>query len=349
MKIAVGLSGGVDSSVAALMLKEQGHEVVGVTMKLWRGTYRGGDKRACYGPCESQNIERARAIAQELGIGYQVFDCSEAYERAVVDYFRETSLAGCTPNPCVMCNAAMKFGLLPKLCREGGFGFDRFATGHYARIIKVGDRFAVQRAADEKKDQSYFLYRLTQDQLASALFPLGAMTKVEVRTLAGKYGLTTAERADSQDFYTGDKNELIGAEPRTGEIVDLEGRVLGHHEGFWNFTIGQRKGFGFSLGHETHYVIKLDAEKNQVVVGVRSQAFMPEFRVGDMHWMAHAPTEEPFMAYVKVRSTGVPMGPVTFENGVCRAEGDGIFGVAPGQSAVFYDGNGIIQCGGVIQ
>lgn len=347
MKIAVGLSGGVDSSVAALLLKEQGHEVVGVTMKLWRGTYRGGARDACYGPGEAEDIDRARGLAAALGIPYRVFDCSAAYERAIVGYFRETTLGGRTPNPCVMCNAAMKFGLLPRLAREAGLAFDRFATGHYARRVEAGGRLAVRRAADERKDQSYFLYRLSQEQLAGVLFPLGERTKEEVRRIAAARGLAAADTPDSQDFYSGEKGELVGAEPQAGEIVDLAGRVLGTHAGYWNFTVGQRRGLG-ALGPEPLYVVRLDACRNRVVVGRRAEAFTTAFAVGDLHWMAQAPTDAPLALRVKVRSTGAPLGPVVLEKGACRAAGEGLFGVAPGQSAVFYDETGTIQCGGVI-
>lgn len=348
MKVAVGLSGGVDSSVAALLLKEAGHEVVGVTMKLWRGTFRGGARDACFGPGEEGDIERARALAESIGIGYRVLDCSEAYEREIVGVFRETSLRGETPNPCVLCNAAMKFGLLPRLARESGLDFERFATGHYARIVETGGRFALRRAVDEGKDQSYFLYRLSQEQLALAMFPLGEMTKAEVRRIAAERSLAAADQADSQDFYSGDKEELIGAEPREGEIVDLSGRVLGRHRGFWNYTVGQRKGLGVSA-HLPLYVIRLDACRNRVVLGTREEAFTKEFRVGDVHWLAQVPTDGCMSAYVKVRSTGAPKGPVEFEGGRCRAPGEGLFGVAPGQSAVFYDASGVMLCGGVIQ
>ncbi len=348
MKVAVGLSGGVDSGVVALLMKEQGHDVVGITMKLWSGAYRGGTRDACYGPGEADDIDRARDLARALGIPYHVFDCSATYEEAIVGYFRETSLKGLTPNPCVMCNAGLKFGLLPRLSRESGIDFDRFATGHYARIVQAGDRLAVRRAVDTKKDQSYFLYRLSQEQLAQVFFPLGELTKVEVREIAVKNGLIVADKADSQDFYSGEKSELIGEEPRPGEIVDLSGRVLGTHEGYWNYTVGQRKGLG-ALGPEPLYVIRLDACHNRVVMGRRAEAFVKEFEVVDLHWMAQAPTTAPLNATVKVRSTGEPLGPVVFENGICRVEGEGLFGVAPGQSAVFYDEDGVIQCGGVIK
>ncbi|MBQ6137565.1 MAG: tRNA 2-thiouridine(34) synthase MnmA [Kiritimatiellae bacterium] len=347
MKIAVGLSGGVDSGVAALLLRRAGHDVVGITMKLWRGTFRGGARDACFGPGEAEDIERARALAESLGIEYRVLDCSEAYEREIVGLFRETTLRGETPNPCVMCNAAMKFGLLPRLARESGLDFDRFATGHYARIAETGGRLAVRCAADGKKDQSYFLYRLSQEQLSLAMFPLGGLEKTEVRRIAAESSLAVADQADSQDFYSGDRDELIGAPPREGDIVGLDGRVLGRHRGFWNFTVGQRKGLG-AFGPKPLYVVRLDACRNRVVLGTREEAFSREFRVGDMNWMAQAPTTSPLEAFVKVRSTGAPLGPVTLADGVCRASGEGIFGVAPGQSAVFYDAGGVILCGGVI-
>ena len=348
MKIAVGLSGGVDSSVAALLLQDQGHDVVGITMRLWRGTYRGGTREACFGPGEEEDIARAERLAKDLGIPYRVFDCSETYERAIVDTFRAITLRGETPNPCVLCNAALKFGLLPRLARDAGLPFDRFATGHYAQIVPQGDRLAIRRAVDTHKDQSYFLYRLSQEQLAATLFPLGGLTKSEVRKIAAAHGLVTAEQGDSQDFYSGDKEELIGASPKAGDIVDMSGKVLGHHEGFWNFTVGQRKGLG-AFGPEPHYVIRLDACRNRVVVGTRAEAYTREFAVSDLHWMGQPPTEQPLTAWVKIRSTGIPFGPVTFEDGVCRAAGEGLFGVAPGQSAVFYDEAGTVLCGGVIQ
>ncbi len=348
MKYAIGLSGGVDSSVAALLLKERGEEVVGITMKLWSGKFKGGERDACYGPGEAEDIDRAEELAHSLGIEHKVLDCSAAYEKAIVGMFREISLKGETPNPCVFCNAAMKFGLLPRLAREGGVEFDRFATGHYARIEKVGERLAVRRAVDEKKDQSYFLYRLSQEQLAGVEFPLGAMTKDEVRRIAAERGLSAADKADSQDFYSGDKSELIGEAPKEGDIVDVSGKVIGKHSGYWNYTVGQRKGLG-AFGPNPMYVVRLDACRNQVVLGTREEAYTKEFRVENMNWMALVPTTERIDANVKIRSTGAPVGPVEFQDGVCRAPGDGLFGVAPGQSAVFYDVDGRILCGGVIR
>lgn len=168
-----------------------------------------------------------------------------------------------------------------------------------------------------------------------------------MRQIAAAHGLAAADKADSQDFYSGEKDELIGAPPKAGEIVDLAGRVLGRHTGYWNFTVGQRKGLG-AFGPDPLYVVRLDACRNRVVVGRRAEAFVKAFTVADLHWMAQAPTEAPFSALVKVRSTGDPLGPVVFEKGTCRVEGEGLFGVAPGQSAVFYDETGTIRCGGVI-
>lgn len=353
MKIAVGLSGGVDSSVAALLLKEQGHEVVGITMKLWReGRYKGGERDACFGSGEAEDIAAAADFASAHGIEYRVFDCSEEYDQAIVRYFRETYLAGKTPNPCVRCNAIMKFGLLPDLARRSGLDFDKFATGHYSRTIPAADgsqRTKLLRAKDESKDQSYFLYRLSQEQLARHLFPLGELTKRQVREIARAHGLAAADKPDSQDFYSGDVAELIGAEPRRGEIVDLAGNVLAHHDGFWHFTIGQRKGLGIGGGGIPYYVVDVNACSNRVVVGRAEDAVRTSLSVADMNWVSISPTEEPLPVTVKVRSAGAPKGPAVLCGTRCTFPG-GIAGVAPGQSAVFYSEDGsTLLCGGVIE
>ena len=347
MKVAVGLSGGVDSAVAALLLKRAGHDVVGVTMKLWRegAGYKGGERDACFGPGEAEDIAAAEALAGTLGIGYRVFDCSEEYERTVLGYFRRERTAGRTPNPCIVCNRFLKFGLLPQMA-SAALGFDRFATGHYARIVERGGRLAVARAADASKDQSYFLWGLSQEQLARATFPLGDLAKAEVRRLAHEAGFPMADKADSQDFYSGDANEIVGKEDAEGSIVDMAGKTLGRHRGYWHYTVGQRQGLGIG-GGTPFYVVRVDPCRNEVVVGRREEAVGHSFPVGELNWQGLAPTDAPVEGYVKIRSTGRPAGPVKLERGVVRAP-DGLFGVAPGQSAVLYSDDGAILCGGII-
>ena len=339
MKIAVGLSGGVDSSVAALLLKRAGHEVVGVTMKLWKdGRYAGGHFDACFGPGEVDDIAEAEKLAAKLGIEYRVFDCADRYEAEIIRYFREEREAGRTPNPCVLCNRRMKFGLLPEMAREE-LDFDRFATGHYARLradSAPSPRTKLLRAVHTAKDQSYFLWRLTEAQRALAMFPLGELRKAEVRELAREAGLAMAEKADSQDFYSGDVNELLKLPPREGNVVDTSGRVRAKHSGHWHFTVGQRKGLGFAAG-EPMYVVDINACRNEVVVGSRDEAVVHDFAVDPdtVNWVSMEPTDKPVVGRIKVRSAQEPKGPVVYENGRFHSE-DGIFGVAPGQSAVLY-------------
>jgi tRNA-specific 2-thiouridylase len=355
MNIAVGLSGGVDSSVAALLLKEQGHDVVGITMKLWRpGLYKGGDHDSCFGPGEEEDIRRAAAVSERIGIPFHVFDCFDAYRREVLAYFRESYLAGRTPNPCVRCNALVKFGLLPRLARESGLVFDHFATGHYARIGRHGGRFSLLRARDRSKDQSYFLYRLSQEQLARQLFPLGDLSKTEIRAIARAHGFGNADAPDSQDFYSGDRAELIGEADREGEVVDTAGRVVGRHPGFWHFTIGQRKGLGTGGGNGVpYYVVALDAANNRVIVGTAADCVRREIAVDDMAYVGLAPEDVPedgVECLVKIRSAGEPRGPARlFPDGRCLLP-SGISGVAPGQSAVFYAADAEeVLCGGILR
>lgn len=342
MKIAVGLSGGVDSSVAAALLKSQGHEVVGITMKLWReGRYRGGSKDACFGPGEAEDIARAKKLCRELDIPYHVFDCADEYEKVVLDYFRSEYLAGKTPNPCVRCNVFMKFGVLPNLARKSGIVFDRFATGHYARIREENGVFHLLRGTDEKKDQSYFLYRLKQSQLANLLFPLGGLHKSEVRELAAKFGLEVKDKPDSQDFYSGDHTELLNTPPRQGNIVDTAGNVLGTHEGFWNYTIGQRKGLGIAAKHPL-YVLELNPCRNEVVVGNAEDTLKHGLKLADCSWIAAEPEGA---LTVKVRSASKMLAAFYQESKLHFP--DGVFAAAKGQSAVLYRENEVLG-GGII-
>ena len=343
MRIAVGLSGGVDSSVAAALLKEQGHEVVGITMSLWReGRYQGGCGDACFGPHEAEDIATARELCVQLGIPYHVFDCSDAYEKTVLDYFRKEYLSGRTPNPCVRCNAAMKFGLLPRLARESGLAFDAFATGHYARVLQCNGRWHLLRGVDEAKDQSYFLYRLTQEQLSNILFPLGELRKADVRRLASRFGLAVKDKPESQDFYSGDKSELMQTPPRQGNIVDETGKVLGTHQGHWNFTIGQRKGLGVS-STQPLYVIDINACHNEVMLGNADKLLSMRILLADCHWISGTPPSGNVLA--KIRSTAQPV-PAEFANSQLVFPGC-VRAAARGQSAVLYDGDEVLG-GGII-
>lgn len=347
MKIAVGLSGGVDSSVAAALLARAGHEVVGITMKIWReGRFAGGPKDACYGPGEADDIARAEALSRRLGIPYHVFDCAGEYESVVLDYFKREYLAGHTPNPCVRCNAFLKFGVLPGLARKSGLAFDRFATGHYARIREEDGRFRLLRGADETKDQSYFLYRLSQAQLAGLLFPLGELRKSEVRALAAEFGLEVKDQPDSQDFYSGDHAELLETPDRPGNIVDSGGRVLGAHRGFWHYTVGQRKGLGIAAKHPL-YVLELNPCRNEVVVGSAGETVARRLVLGDCHWIGEPPEGA---AEVKIRSAAKPLPAEisTGENGETVLDlPSGASAPAAGQSAVLYRGD-LVLGGGII-
>jgi len=358
MKIAVGMSGGVDSSVAAAVLKEQGHEVVGVTMSIWRGAAPAADqppstrRHACYGPGEEEEIATARSVAKRIGIPFQLFDCAEQYERLVLDYFKNEYALGRTPNPCVRCNQLVKLGLLPELARQSGLAFDAFATGHYARIGRdeASGRWLLKKALDEKKDQSYFLYRLTQKQLSFLQFPLGELSKTAVRELARRHGLEVSEREESQDFYCGDYSELLGFGEREGPIVNVAGKVLGQHKGFWRFTPGQRKGLRVP-GKVPYYVVRVDADTNTVVVGSIDEARHKSFIVNDIIWSAIERLASVEDYGVKIRSTGRERDAVVEPLDAAKVrvtlldEGEA---VPPGQSAVFYLGD-IVVGGGVIE
>ena len=353
MRVAVGMSGGVDSSVAALLLLRAGHEVSGVFMKLWPGPEDGAPaKHACYGPDEAADIRAAEAVCARLGIALGTIDCSRSYEDIVLKYVREAYQAGTTPNPCVRCNQLVKFGLLPDAARASGLAFDRFATGHYARVERGPDlgRFLLKRGVDEAKDQSYFLYRLGQARLATALFPLGPLTKVRVRALAREAGLPVHDRKESQDFYGGDLAALLGPGAGEGDIVDRDGRVLGRHHGLTRYTIGQRKGLGIA-GPAPLYVIAIDAASNRLVVGPGSATLGRTAVVSDCVWGPFEELAGPAEVRVKVRSGGRLAAAVVSPLGGGRARlelAEPVSAIAPGQSAVFYDGDTVLG-GGLIE
>ena len=353
-KVIVGLSGGVDSSVAAFLLKEQGYDVTGVTMSIWNHKVKTTPtgKHSCYGPDEEAEIREAREVAELLNIPYHVFDCSAEYKELVLDYFRSEYLSGRTPNPCVKCNQYIKFGMLPEIAGKEGIEFDYFATGHYARTEWDEDRkrYLLKKGIDNWKDQTYFISRLSQEQLAHVLFPLGSLTKKEVREIAGKIDIPLSEKEESQDFYSGDYKELLNFSDQPGDIVDRQGNIMGRHTGIWNYTIGQRKGLGIAYS-EPLYVIELNKEMNRVIVGTRQEVLSTSFIVNELNWIALESLTVPMEVTAKIRSAqkaSLAMVEPIDENSVKVVFHQANDGITPGQLAVFYQDD-IVVGGGTIQ
>jgi len=336
------MSGGVDSSVAAALLLEQGHAVEGVTMKLTAGL-------CC-------DIGSAQEVCRQLGIAHRVLDLQEAFERTVVADFVDQYRAGRTPNPCIRCNEIIKFERLLSRARTGGF--DRLATGHYARIARDPDGHPVlARGTDPDKDQSYFLYRLSREQLSSVLFPLGTFCKSDVRRLAAERGLHAAERPESQEicFIPGDdyrsflRQRAPGA-VRPGKMVLTDGTVVGSHDGVAFFTVGQRRGLGVAAG-ERLYVVRIDPGEDRVVLGRREELASVELRLAEMRYAAGSAPSAPFRAEVRIRYRAAPV-PATVHpaaDGRARVVLDvPAAGVSPGQAAVLYDRD-LVTGGGIIE
>ena len=362
-KIVVGLSGGVDSSVAAATLHNQGHNVTGLTLWLMKGK----------GQCCSEGMTDAAQLCEEMGIDYKVVDSREVFEKHIINYVVDGYAQGVTPLPCSQCNSTVKFGpMLSYAVNE--LGADYIATGHYAQITQNEQtgRYELRRAVDRNKDQSYFLYDLSQEQLAKTWFPLGEKTKPETRAIASQLGLHTAEKPESQDLCLVEQHGSMKTflekylAPKPGDIVDTQGKVLGRHEGVHNYTIGQRKGLGIAAPNPL-YVVSLDVGRNQVVVDKRDSVTAPDCMVHRVNWVSMALPTGPIQVEVQVRyrsrgvkATVVPVsGDMDSRLGASPHEmlGQRVkvvfdepqFGVTPGQAAVWYDTSGRVLGGGIIE
>jgi len=343
-KIVCAMSGGVDSSLAAALLKKEGYDVIGITFRMWPKEECGTSfNRSC---CSLEAITRARAVAEELKIPYYVVDLSEDFRREVIDYFCSQYLKGMTPNPCIVCNEKIKFGKLLEKANQLGASF--IATGHYARVgaDKKKGRFLLKEGWDKSKDQSYFLFSLKQEQLSAAVFPLGGLTKEKVRVIAKKFKLKTYDAASSQDIcfvqgleYAEYIKKKAGVEIKKGEIVDRNGKVLGEHKGIPFYTLGQRRGLGIAYT-EPLYVIAIDREKNRLVVGAKKDVLRKTLIAGGLNWVAIDGIREPLRVkakirynYKKAKATVTKAG----ENAVRVDFDEPQASPTPGQAVVFYD------------
>src|SRR3989440_2822573 len=368
MKIAVAMSGGVDSSAAAAILKEQGHELVGFTMQLWnqrRGISVDENGEPLPSRCCSlDDVYDARRVAEELGFPFYVLNLEKEFERDVVQPFVNSYLNGETPIPCVACNSRLKFASLDKLAIS--LGCEKVATGHYARVEfdEKTNRYRLLRGRDPNKDQSYFLWELTQDQLSRALFPLGEMSKPDARDAARRNDLAVAEKKESQEIcfvpdgdYSGFIDRYLEAEQQTnrlpgeGEIVTASGKVLGTHSGIHRYTIGQRRGIGIADARPL-YVLNVDASNNRVVVGYDNELLSDEFTAAGVNWIAFDTPTEPVRAEVRVRyrHTAEPATITPLPNNRAQVKFyEPQRAIAPGQATVFYRDDEVVGGGWIVK
>lgn len=352
-RVVVAMSGGVDSSVTAALLKEQGYDVVGITLQLYDHGAAVGKKGAC---CAGQDIHDARNVADRLGIAHYVLDYESRFRSDVIDAFADSYARGETPIPCVECNRTVKFRDLVSTARD--LGAEALATGHYVRRADGAGFAELHRAADPARDQSYFLFATTREQLEFLRFPLGGLPKDEVRALARRFDLPVAAKPDSQDIcfvpngsYARIVEKLRPEAAEPGDIVDLAGQVVGRHDGIIHFTIGQRRGLGVG-GGEALYVVQLDPTTRRVVVGPKSALARTRFSLRQVNWLDGAPPASGLEVEVKLRSTGTPI-PATWHGRV----GGGAevvlhrpeLGVAPGQACVAYRGSQVLGGGWIMR
>jgi len=351
-RVVAAMSGGVDSSVVAAMLAREGYDVVGVTLQLYDHGAAVNKPGAC---CAGQDIHDARRVADSCGFPHYVLDYESRFRNAVMEDFADTYLAGATPIPCVRCNQTVKFKDLKRVAED--LGADCLATGHYVRRVEAADGAELHRAADPNRDQTYFLFATTREQLAFLRFPLGDKPKIETRALATELGLRVAEKPDSQDicFVPSGKYQSVVEKLRPGaiepgDIVHVDGRVLGRHDGVINFTVGQRRGIGVATG-EPLFVVKLDAANKRVIVGPREALSVSRIALKDVNWVGERVASEDALdgrpVLVRVRSTRPPVpARLSIGAGWSVALDTPEEGVAPGQAAVFYDPSSTRVLGG---
>ena len=355
-KVVLGMSGGVDSSLAAALLLEQGYEVIGVTMQIWQPDQPdlGEEHGGC---CSLSAVDDARRVANTLGIPYYVMNFRELFEEKVIDYFTKEYLEGKTPNPCIACNRYIKFEAF--LQKAMGLGADYISTGHYARIYydERIKRHVLRKSVDDKKDQTYALYTATQEQLARTLMPLGNYTKEQTREMARKIGLTVANKPDSQEIcfvtdnnYKGFIEERIDTKIEPGPFVDTKGNILGEHQGIPYYTVGQRKGLGIAFGTPM-YVIGINVEKNEVILGKDTEVFSKELYSVDNNLILVDRLEEPIEVEAKIRYSAKPAAAILYPEKKDKFRV--VFkehqrAITPGQAVVFYQGEYVLGGGTIV-